>query len=511
MIIMLIPVSASFQSLVVWVPVLTFLSLIYLAHRRENTRKLNLPGIPLMSKPTSDDFRNVINEANAKYPDQPYMVPFQNPTVIIPAYCIEELKSLPDSQLSTNGSMHDRFAIHWTDSGWVAKELAHSIKYDLINEVDDFFPTIQEEIQCSTIQSLPLSDVWTSVPPQEALVQVVAAIMGRMMVGAPLSRDKKWRSASIGHAISVVAYSSWLRRFPTLLHPIIAHILPQKMAVDESKRIIKESISPIIQRQLSGDNHTYEKPPSEQGRLIRWLLKRYKPSENSVFTPNLVFRDHYSLCFAAIHGPSFLLVQAIIDLASYPQYIAELRAEIQRETAGVPFEEWTLKTISRLTFMDAFCKESARMNPQGIIAWLRKTHKPITLSTGHVIPSDTLIATTNPTYNPNATPWIKDVERFYPERWISKQNNEHRDSNGMFGSASIDSLIFGYGKHACPGRPFGIAVVKSILAYIVSRWDVRLSNCQGHRPENIHMDFMVVPPIAPLGGLEVEFRLRSLE
>ncbi|KAI1778804.1 cytochrome P450 [Hypoxylon cercidicola] len=497
------------QLLPAWSAVILFLLVIYLVQKRENKHRLSLPGIPVVPRPKSDDFRAVLDEANAKYPDQPYMVPFRDPTVIIPAYCIEELKNLPDSKLSTNGSMYDRFAIRWAGSGWVDKELAHSIKYDLVNEVDSLFSTIQEEIQHSATQSLPLSDVWTSVPPQEALVQVVGAVIGRMMIGAPLSRDKKWLSASIGHAIAVVTYAGWLRQIPAILRPVFAYLLPQKRVVDESKRAIRESISPIIQKQLSGHGQTSEKTSSEQGRLVRWLLKRYKPGENPLFSPALVFRDHYSLCFAAIHGPTFLLVQAIIDLASYPQYIAPLREEIDRELAKAPFEKWTRETISRLTFTDAFCKESARMNPQGVIAWLRKTHKPITLSTGHVIPPNTLIAATNPMYNPSATPWIEDPNKFYPERWMEDRSNPHQDANYMFRSATIDSLIFGYGKHACPGRPFGVAVVKDMLAYIVSRWDVRLSGGRVKRPDNIHMDFMVMPPISPLGNLEIEFRLRK--
>lgn len=457
------------------------------------------------------------------------MVPFQDPTVVIPAYCVEELKNLPDSQLSTNGSMYDRFAIRWTNSGWVDTELAHSIKYDLANEVDGFFSTIQEEIQHAAAESLPFSNTWTSLAPQQALVQIVGPVLGRMMVGAPLNRDKQWLSASIDHAIAVVTYSGWLRQLPTILRPVFAHLLPQKRAVDKSKQQIIEAINPILRRQMSSQDKELEKTSSDEGRLIRWLLKRYKPQENPRFSPSLVFRDHYSLCFAAIHGPTFLLVQAIIDLASYPRYLAPLREEIDRELTKAPFEDWTRETVKSLTFMDAFCKESARMNPQGvskwsryifwraslvancltIVGWLRKTHKEIKLSTGHVIPPNTLIAATNPLYNPRATPWIENADQFYPERWMRDRTDEHRDANFRFGSATIDSLIFGYGKHACPGRPFGVAMVKDIMAYIVSKWDVRLAGGRTERPENVCMDFMVMPPIPPLGNLEVEFRLRQ--
>lgn len=300
-----------------------------------------------------------------QYPNEPYVAPFQDPTVIIPAYCIEELKNLPDSQLSTNGSMYDRFAVRWTNSGWVDKELAHSIKYDLANEVDNFFPTIQDEIQHATDNSLPFSDSWVSRAPQDALVNIVGPVLGRMIVGSPLNRDKKWLTSSIDHAIAVVVYSSWLRQSPSILRPIFAHILPQKRAVERSKRGIAESIGPIIEQQTA-ENKDAQNSSSEEGRLVKWLLRRYRPSENPQFDSSLVLRDHYSLCFAAIHGPTFLLVQIIIDLASYPRYVASLREEVDRELEIEPFEKWTRATVARMKFVDAFCKESARMNPQGV-------------------------------------------------------------------------------------------------------------------------------------------------
>jgi cytochrome P450 len=144
-----------------------------------------------------------------------------------------------------------------------------------------------------------------------------------------------------------------------------------------------------------------------------------------------------------------------------------------------------------------------------VVGWLRKTHKAVKLSTGHTIPPNTLIAATNPRYNARATPWIKDVDKFYPERWLQHHEDASPDANWKFGSATIDSLIFGYGKHVCPGRPLGVTVVKDILAYIVGKWDVQLAGGLKERPDNICMDFMVMPPIAPLGNLKLEFKLRD--
>ncbi|KAH8888270.1 cytochrome P450 [Thozetella sp. PMI_491] len=478
---------------------------------REKRRKLYRWGMPVVPSSKSGDYRASLAGANAKYPDQPYMVDFQDPTCIIPAYCIEKLKNLPDAQLSTNGSMYDRFAIRWTNSGWVGKELAFSIKYDLAKEVDGFFSTIQDEISHAGVQSLPFSSEWTAVDPQEALVQIVGPVIGRMMIGAPLNRDKSWLSASIYHAMAVIIYSNWLRQFPSVLRPIIAPFLPQKRAVERTKRAIADAITPILDQQMTALEEVSKGPsvPSETGRLTKWLLKRYKPGLNRLFSPSLVIRDHYSLCFAAIHGPTLLLTHALIDLASYPQYITPLREEVDRELANAPFEQWTRATLDKMQLLDAFCKESARTNPNGLIAWLRKTHQPVTLSTGHVIPADTLIAATNPYFNHAATPWIEDPGKFYPERWVEDRSDAYPNPDFRFGSASIDSLIFGCGRHACPGRPLGTYVVKDVMAYILSKWDVRLKGEWRGRPENIYHDFIIMPPCPPMGNVQLEIKLRS--
>ncbi|KAJ4390991.1 hypothetical protein N0V93_004590 [Gnomoniopsis smithogilvyi] len=474
--------------------------------KRENVKGEAIPSIP---RPHTNDYRATLHQANKKYPNQPYVVPFRDATMIIPASCVEELKNLPDTQLSPNGSMYDRFAIKWTQSGWVSRELAHSIKYDLKNELDLFFGSIQEDIQRAATQGLPESSDWTLLEPQIALVQIVAPVLGRIMVGSPLNQHKEWISASTDHATAVVMYAGWLRQFPSFLRPFVAPFMPWRRKVESSKTRIAAILRPILNRKFQECGQESKRHPGEEGRLARWLLKRYKPTENPGCSPATVLRDHYSLCFAAIHGPTFLLVQAIIDLASYPRYQQILRQELDATFGAAPFHRWTRAAIAELVALDAFCKESARMNPQGLIGWLRKTHRPISLSTGHVIPPDTLVATTNPLFDHEAVPWIENPQEFYPERWMANRSSPEQDAPFRFGSASIDSLIFGYGKHACPGRPLGTAMVKSILAFILKNWDIRIEGEKLGRPENIFMDFMVVPPIYPLGNLRLELKSRT--
>lgn len=100
------------------------------------------------------------------------MVSFFDPTIIVPYRCVDELKSLPDSQLSLNGNQYTRFAGSFTNSGYVSPALTQSTKSDLPRELDTILPTIQEEIQHAIEQVLPHSNDWGRIDVERDLVQV---------------------------------------------------------------------------------------------------------------------------------------------------------------------------------------------------------------------------------------------------------------------------------------------------------------------------------------------------
>lgn len=43
-------------------------------------------------------------------------------------------------------------------------------------------------------------------------------------------------------------------------------------------------------------------------------------------------------------------------------------------------------------------------------------------------------------------------------------------------TAAPDHLVFGYGRHACPGRFFALAEIKLILAHMILTYDIKLEN-----------------------------------
>ena len=251
--------------------------------------------------------------------------------------------------------------------------------------------------------------------------------------------------------------------------------------------------------------------------------------------PNLV-------SFAAIHTTTMATTQAIFDLVARPEYIQPLRDEIQQvidedgqDTDGEGFLKLKKISLTKLKKLDSFLKESQRLSPPGVgmfpfpsihfpltpaVSNARVTTAPLTLSTGHTLPTNTRIAfashfvhtspltpTFSPSYNPPSAlpPSQFDGFRFYKLRAMEGKENRHQ-----FVTTSPDSLVFGHGNHACPGRFFASNEIKVVMIELLRSWEFRLKgDVEGvggeeKRPKSRESELTITPNM----GAEIEFRRR---
>lgn len=110
---------------------------------------------------------------------------------------------------------------------------------------------------------------------------------------------------------------------------------------------------------------------------------------------------------------------------------------------------------------------------------------PLRLSDGTVIPANSFITM--------ATNSIARDEQYYPNadefhgfRFYEKRlSSEKERMRHQFVTTGADSLPFGHGKFACPGRFFAATQIKMILATILINYDVKFPDDQTARPTNI--------------------------
>jgi hypothetical protein len=138
----------------------------------------------------------------------------------------------------------------------------------------------------------------------------------------------------------------------------------------------------------------------------------------------------------------------------------------------------------------------------------------LTLSTGQTLPTGTRFcvptwvvhnSSTTPCFSAQEKPLTEfDGLRFYNLRRIPGNENKHQ-----FVATSSESLSFGHGNHACPGRFFAGNEIKVVLIHLLMFWEVRFvpgKDGKAERPGNYIQEFSVVPnPMA-----KIELRRRKL-
>jgi len=132
----------------------------------------------------------------------------------------------------------------------------------------------------------------------------------------------------------------------------------------------------------------------------------------------------------------------------------------------------------------------------------RRITSTITLSDGSTIPSGVSIGISN--YTMNHSPDIyPDPEEFQGFRFSDlRKSSPENAGRFQFVGTSVDNINWGFGNHACPGRYFASALIKLILTYILSNYDVKLG--EEGRPDNMIFGVMVVP--SPFGKLFLKGR-----
>jgi cytochrome P450 len=139
----------------------------------------------------------------------------------------------------------------------------------------------------------------------------------------------------------------------------------------------------------------------------------------------------------------------------------------------------------------------------------RKVLQPVTLSNGQVIPPGVLLEISSHGINHDESiypnPNTYDGLRFYRQRGQQQQQQQQQQSKSAFPSSvensrqdssaahnqfvsvTQNSLTFGYGRHACPGRFFAANEIKMILARAVLTFDIRVVGEEGGRYPNLEV------------------------
>lgn len=188
------------------------------------------------------------------------------------------------------------------------------------------------------------------------------------------------------------------------------------------------------------------------------------------------------LNFVSIETTAMAITHTITDLYSSPEaesFVAGLWEECERVLPD-HHGAWTKAELDQLVRVDSTIRESMRFSDFAYIALPRMVVNPhgVDFRTGdrslHVPPGIRVCVPAHsihrdPAFHP--APSTYNAFRFAAEAGIGEAT-EPLPKRASVATMTDSFLVFGHGRHACPGRFFAAHMMKLMLAYLVQHYEV---------------------------------------
>ncbi|KAI2621578.1 cytochrome P450 monooxygenase [Xylaria nigripes] len=399
--------------------------------------------------------------------------------LMVPSWVLDELKTSPVDKVDFVGTFVEMFEGKYTTMGSRSTLHPRVVKNQLNRHLVDVMPGVQAEIKNAFRDSFPDCPDWTEVPVVDTITQIVARVSSRMFGGTTLSENKEWVQASIDFAVDGFIGSQKLKKIPTFLRPVAALFMPEIRKIAGHYRMAEMASIPLInERKRTGD---------KASDLLFWMDEQAQgPETDPKFLASILLK----VSFAAIHTSAAAPSQLIFDLCQYPEYIPLLRQEYESLLDG----EGRLSKQSYLQMpkLDSIMKESQRFNPLLLVTFERIIHEDLTLSNGFTIPGNTTIGvpTQAITMDPKLYP---NPEKFDGFRFAKlRKEDPSVEGKAQYVASNPNSMAFGYGRHACPGRFFAAQEIKEIMVYLLQNYDMKFKEGQT-RPQSQLFETQYLP------------------
>ncbi|TFK21848.1 cytochrome P450 [Coprinopsis marcescibilis] len=391
---------------------------------------------------------------------------------------IDEVRKHPERTLSVLEPLREMLQIDYTMHEGVHTDPYHVqvILNQMRRAIPRMIPALSEELEASFEDYFKASpDEWTEIPAQAALMKVISRASNRTFVGLPQCRDPDYIELTAQYAVDVMKVSTILKMFPSFLRPLINSCLPTiKNGINRGVK----HLGPIISKRkeqidLLGDEYV---GPDD---LLTWFMEEAKGEEAEVRA--LAIRI-LIINMAAIHTSTVTLIQALYDVALYPEYQKELREETQRV---VREHGWSKEAVDKMAKLDSFIRESQRLHAINSLGMDRMAMVDFTFSNGMTVPKGTIIS----------VDWLDSHGKYDSptefDPWRHYRLHQETGKKADMTITSSNFLAFGHGRAACPGRFFAAVELKMLLAHLLLKFDVKMKG--GVRPEDVCLGSNIFP------------------
>ncbi|KAF8324738.1 cytochrome P450 [Amanita rubescens] len=409
---------------------------------------------------------------------------------------VDDIRRAPEDVLSMMETFPEVLARTDLDSSFrfIIGNLIRVVRTPLTRNIGVRFLDVRDEIITAFNDHIPVRNAWIKVRAYSTMMEIVCRASNRMLVGLPLcainfyvtfdemGRDSDYLELNKRFTIDMIKCSYFLNTFPRVLRP---YALRNSLIVAKDLERGVRHMSPLVKEHWS-KKHNMERIGQidrfaihypifpKLNDALTWLVEVLDGKECTVREITAWILE---INFVSIHTSTITMTHSLYDLAARPEYVHPLREEIEAivEKEG---------SVAKMTKLDGFVKETMRLASSAACIMTRKIMKDFTFTDGTTIPAGNFISV--PAACINTDPDIyADAGTFDGFRFekIREEEGSGKSKHSLV-SLDLDYLLFGHGRHACPGRFFAAIELKTMLAHIVMNYDVKMAD-GGGRPENV--------------------------
>lgn len=241
-------------------------------------------------------------------------------------------------------------------------------------------------------------------------------------------------------------------------------------------KLWEDLLYPVIdQRRAEMQEAKASGKPLNKADFLQYMLEYTNPDGTQI-EKSVIANRMGAIIFASMATTSIALHNLVCHLAVNPQVCEKLYEE-QKEVirlANTPDPErerddevdadptYSKFAMEKAKYLEATIRESLRLSA-GLFASIGLAMQDVQLEDDLIIPQGSFVQMYAPTAHENDTAY-PDSNEFRPERFLGK------------GPLGTDFLVFGLGKHACPGRFFAFHQLKIIVSYLMRNFELSMKD-----------------------------------
>ncbi|KAI1820250.1 cytochrome P450 monooxygenase [Xylaria intraflava] len=444
------------------------------------------------------------NQINKKLGRPFRMTWWANENVFLPPEYLPDLKRASESSLSFLKNLNDAFSLDYSVGHLYDGPIMIQIVRKLNTQLSSITPALADEADVAIDAEIGSCETWTNRNAADVLTRIMHRMTSRFLATPELCRDDRYLSSSISFMNSVTITALLAIMLP--LGPFRG-LFTRFLALFHQRKLeaIVDIVEPVVKERLE-EYQASDTPPNHQD-AIQWNIELAQ-GDPLELQPRRIALNTVQNLWAGSAGPAVTATQVIFQVLMMPEYYAPL---LEEATGAIREFGWTDKALSQMHLLDSFIREVNRMYPLGAVTAARTVmDDSFTFHDGLTLPKGTRIAFAIGAIQKDErfveNPQTFDGYRFMPG--TRKQEGRDVNSTESVSAATVTptNLVFGYGKHACPGRFYAVRKIKIIFCKMALRYDFKWHKVPKGRPA----DFPVEGQFAPNQSQEISFRDRSV-